>query len=147
MIANLPLSQIDRGIVDELYQKYSKVIRTLAVKVCKINNKKVVSVDDLCQAGALGIIFAINNYKDNPKKISTTYVLTCIKHEMYREANQFQDIFTINNQIKGIINMIAKYRKAGLVDGDIAVCLGFDQKKFKNYADLLDSRSEEIQGD
>ena len=138
-----PLSEEEREVAATLIERYSRYIRKIASSVCKINNKRVLCKKDLYQAGAMGLFLAIKNNNDL-QNITPAYIIKCIRNEMYREANRFQGVFLINNQIRKILNLIAQARKRGMDDATIATSMGFSQKKYKNYADLLDIETTSI---
>jgi RNA polymerase sigma factor (sigma-70 family) len=110
------------GSADKVYDQYRSMIRAMINSIV-VNNKSVVSSDDLQQVGALALISALNSY--NPSSGSLpSYIRKCVRNALLEQANSFNGVFTVDEKVRRQANAIIKLRAEGLDDEDIMNRLG-----------------------
>ena len=113
--------------LDNLYNKYKGIIRSLAKSIV-INNKSIVSLEDLQQAGAIGLLVGVKNYDPNSGSFSS-YIRRCIRNALIEEANSFNDVFTVDPKLRSIANRAIKMKREGMSDIAIMSNLGISNRR------------------
>ena len=125
-------------------------LRLVAHIVKKFNVKEAMT-DDLISIGTIGLIKAIDTYKDNKKTKITTYAARCIQNEilMYFRANQKRNNDVLLSDAIGFdkegneINLIDVLEDKEINYIDI-ITTNDNIKLLKNYLNLLNKREKEI---
>jgi len=107
---------------DQVYAANRGLIRSLINSIV-VNNRSVVSVEDLQQAGALALIVALRTYDPSVGSFQS-YIRCCIRNALLEEANSFNSIFTVDEKLRRQTNAILKMREQGLSDDTIMTRLG-----------------------
>lgn len=107
---------------DKVYAANKGLIRSLINSIV-VNNRSVVSIEDLQQAGALALIVALRTY-DPSVGTFQSYIRCCIRNALLEEANSFNGIFTVDEKLRRQTNAILKMRAQGLSDEIIMTRLG-----------------------
>jgi len=107
---------------ENVYARYKVLIRSMINSIV-VNNKSVISTEDLQQAGALALIVALRSYDPSLGSFQS-YLRICIRNALLKQANSFSGVFTVGEKNRRYANQIAKMRRAGVSDNDIMIRLG-----------------------
>jgi RNA polymerase sporulation-specific sigma factor len=89
-------SSIKDEIINIIYKKYKTLIYKIAKKFVKANS--CIELDDLCQSGMVGLMYAINNYNPNRDVLFFTYASRCIKAQIIKY------VISSNSKKQSILN-------------------------------------------
>jgi len=128
---------------DKIYTRYKGLIRSMINSIV-VNNKSVISLEDLQQAGALALIVALRSYDPSLGSFQS-YLRTCIRNALLKQANSFSGVFTVGEKNRRFANRIAKMRKEGLSDNAIMERLGIKTPAtFNALAALVDATAIDL---
>ena len=128
------------GEIDEYkaYQKYSLLISLLIDSII-INNRGVVSRDDLNQVAAMALISAIRSHDPSTGSLQS-YIRKSVRNALIEQANKFSGVFTVDEKTKRCANMIKKLKTEGVADGEIMKKLGIKTRAtFLSLVELSES--------
>lgn len=111
---------------DKTLQKYSVLISLLIDSII-INNRGVVSREDLSQVAAMALISAVRSHDPSTGSLQS-YIRKSIRNALIEQANKFSGVFTVDEKTKRCANMIKKLKNEGMSDQDIMSKLGIKTK-------------------
>ncbi len=130
---------------EKIYTRYKGLIRSMINSIV-VNNKSVISLEDLQQAGALALIVALRSYDPSLGSFQS-YLRACIRNALLKQANSFSGVFTVGEKNRRFANRIAKMRKEGLGDNEIMERLGIKTPAtFNALAALVDATAVDLDG-
>ena len=129
--------------VDKVYAQHRGLIRSLINSIV-VNNRSVVDVQDLQQAGALALIIALRSYDPSLGSFQS-YIRKCIRNALLEQANSFSSVFTVDEKVRRQANAIVKMRTGGLSDNTIMTRLGIKTRAtFLSLLGLVESHSVDL---
>ena len=129
--------------VDKVYAQHRGLIRSLINSIV-VNNRSVVDVQDLQQAGALALIIALRSYDPSLGSFQS-YIRKCIRNALLEQANSFSSVFTVDEKVRRQANAIVKMRAGGLSDDTIMTRLGIKTRAtFLSLLGLVESHSVDL---
>lgn len=111
---------------DKVFQKYSVLISLLIDSII-INNRGVVSREDLNQVAAMALISAIRSHDPSTGSLQS-YIRKSVRNALIEQANKFSGVFTVDEKTKRCANLIKRLKTEGASDQDIMNKLGIKTK-------------------
>jgi|SRR5690606_36241216 len=119
--------------IEKLYARHKGLIGSL-IKSIVVNNKAVVSTEDLQQVGAMALVVALKSYDPSLGSLSA-YIRKCIRNALLEEANSFSGVFTVDEKLRRLANKAIAMQRDGKGDEEIMLALGI--RTLSTYISLL----------
>lgn len=135
------------GVVqkDELWLKYRSLVRREALRL-QARLPPCVELDDLIQAGAIGILTAIDQFDPKKGVSMSTYVMQRIRWAMIDELRERdwvpRRVRTNARTISLVIQQIEQQTGGVATEADVATCMGIKLEEYQQM--LVDTNTSQV---